>query len=216
MPVSDLVIGCLLPVIGSESGKSDESSFYQVKYPDGRLAWVKKDEAIMAEHIFNKTLTEDGLVEALLEFNGIPYLWGGVSSKAIDCSGLSSNVFFMNGTLLPRDADQQSLCGKEITTDYDHMDLATGDLLFFGRKATDTRPENVSHVAIYLGDSEFIHAAGYRDRVSINSIDSTRENYIPGYPEIFIRATRIIGEEDDGYQPITENKFYKEIISITE
>ena len=79
MPVSDLVIGCLLPVVGSESG------FYQVRYPDDRLAWVKKEETIMAETIFNRTLTEEGLVDALLKFNGIPYLWGGTSAKAIDC-----------------------------------------------------------------------------------------------------------------------------------
>ena len=67
----------------------------------------------------------------------------------------------------------------EITTEYDYEDLVAGDLLFFGRKATDTQPESVTQIAIYLGDSEFIHAAGYRDRVSINSMDPARENYIP-------------------------------------
>ncbi len=210
MPVSDLVIGCILPVISSADG------FHQVSYPDGRMAWVKKGEVRDAAEIFSQTLHEEELVKTALKFNGIPYLWGGSSSKAIDCSGLSSNVFFMNGTLLPRDADQQSFCGKEITTDYDYKELETGDLLFFGRKGTDIQSENVTHIAIYLGDSEFIHAAGYRDRVSINSIDSTRENYIPDYPEIFIRAVRMTGEDDDGFQPIVNNDFYKEIISITE
>ena len=47
-------------------------------------------------------------------------------------------------------------------------------------------------------------------------MDSTRENYIESYPEIFVRAVRIIGETDDGFQPIMENDFYKEIIKITE
>ena len=210
MPVSDLVIGCMLPVAGSESG------FYKVWYPDGREAWVKQSEVVLATHIFNKSLSGDGMVEAVLKFNGIPYLWGGASSKAIDCSGLTSNVFFMNGALLPRDADQQSLCGKEITTEYVYEDLVPGDLLFFGRRATDTRPESVTHVALYIGDSEFIHAAGYRDRVSINSIDSARDNYISTYPEIFIRSVRFIGEEGTGFEPLAENRFYKEIINITE
>ena len=153
---------------------------------------------------------------SVLEFNGIPYLWGGSSSKAIDCSGLTSNVFFMNGTLLPRDADQQALCGKEISTEYDYENLMPGDLLFFGRKASQEQPESVSHVAIYLNDSEFIHAAGFRDRVSLNSMDSTRENFIPDYPEIFVRSVRILGEELNGFEPITENIFYKEIINTTE
>lgn len=210
LPVSDLVNGCLLPVISSEL------DFYQVEYPDGRLAWVKKDESTKAEDIFNKTTTAEGLVESLLKFHGIPYLWGGVSSKGVDCSGLASNVFFMNGILAPRDSDQQSLCGKEITTRYEYENLVTGDLLFFGRKASNDLPESVTHEAIYLGDSEFIHASGHWDRVSINSMDSTRDNYIESYPEIFVRAIRVIGETDNGFQPIMENDLYKEIIKITE
>ncbi len=209
MPVSDLVIGCMLPVT------AEKSDFYQFGYPDGRLAWVKKDQVIQAGELFDKAITGEGVVEIVRDFNGIPYLWGGASSKALDCSGLTSNVFFMNGTLLPRDADQQSLCGKKITSEYDYHDLVTGDLLFFGQKATGSRPEKITHVAIYLGDGEFIHSAGYHDRVSINSMDSTRENYIQEYPEIFIRATRIIGQTDDDFQPIRENRFYKEIISNT-
>jgi len=209
MPVSDLVIGSILSV------DSVSSDFYRISYPDGRLAWVKKDEATEAKVVFNKSISREGLVKAILGFNGIPYLWGGASSKALDCSGLTSNVFFMNGTLLPRDADQQSLCGLELTTTYDYTLLETGDLLFFGRKATAEKPESVTHVALYLGDTEFIHSAGYRDRVSINSMDSARTNFIPTYPDIFIRATRIsgVGEGARGIESITENAFYREIIS---
>jgi len=210
LPVSDLVNGCLLPVISSDL------DFYQVEYPDGRLAWVKKIEVVQAGEIFGKSLSAEGLVESVLKFHGIPYLWGGISSKGVDCSGLASNVFFMNGILTPRDSDQQSFCGKEITSQYEYENLVTGDLLFFGRKASVDQPESVTHEAIYLGDTEFIHASGHRDRVSINSMDSTRENYIETYPEIFVRAVRIIGETDSGFQPIMENDFYKEIITITE
>ena len=210
MPVSDLVLGCMLSVISSEAG------FIQVQYPDGRMAWIRGEELIEAEEVFNRSLSPEGLVESVLEFNGIPYLWGGSSSKAIDCSGLTSNVFFMNGTLLPRDADQQALCGREISTEYDFENLMPGDLLFFGRKASEEQPESVSHVVIYLDDSEFIHAAGFRDRVSINSMDSTRENFIPDYPEIFVRSVRILGEELNGFEPIKQNIFYKEIINTTE
>jgi len=210
MPVSDLVIGCLMPV------EESELDYYKITYPDGRKAWVKKNELIEADRVFNKSLTGEGLVKDVLKFNGIPYLWGGSSAKAIDCSGLTSNVYFMNGMLLPRDADQQSFCGKEITTDYEYRDLIPGDLLFFGRRATGELPESVTHVALYIGDSEFMHAAGYRDRVSINSIDSMRENFISTYPDIFIRSVRMIGEKGGGLERITENPFYKEIINSTE
>jgi hypothetical protein len=209
-PVSDLVIGCILPVEGEESG------FYQFSYPDGRLAWVKKEETIHADEVFFQQITGEGLAATAVDFHGIPYLWGGVSSKAIDCSGLSSTVFFMNGILLPRDADQQSSCGREITSEFTSEGLETGDLLFFGRKAAEDLEERVTHVAIYLQDGDFIHAAGYRDRVSINSMDSTRENFIPEYPDIFVRASRIVGEEMKGFEPVAENAFYREIINRKE
>ena len=62
------------------------------------------------------------------------------------------------------------------------------------------KQENVTHVAMYIGEGEFIHSAGYRDRVSINSMDSTRENYIERYPEIFVRSVRILGEEACWFQ----------------
>jgi len=69
---------------------------------------------------------------------------------------------------------------------------------------------------MYIGEGEYIHSAGYRERVSINSMDSTKNNFIERYPEIFVRAVRILGEEYNGFRPIAENAFYKEIISSTE
>jgi len=207
LPVADLVIGCMLPVISSESG------FYQVQYPDGRLAWVKKEEARKAEDILLKELRKEDLVETAMAFHGIPYLWGGSSSKAIDCSGLVGNVYFMNGIQLPRDADQQTFLGSVISTEYSPEGLEAGDLLFFGRKATEDQAESVTHVAMYLGEGEFIHSAGFRERVSVNSMNPEAENFIERYPEIFIRTVRIIGEEYSGFQPVTENSFFKEILS---
>jgi hypothetical protein len=207
LPVADLVIGCLLPLL------SEEGAFYGTKYPDGRLAWVKKTEVILAEDIFHAEASSKAVIKTAMAYHGIPYLWGGASAKNLDCSGFVSNVYFMNGILMPRDADQQSFCGRELTTEYTSRNLLEGDLLFFGRKGTAEEKERVSHVAIYIGAGEFIHAAGYRDRVGINSMDSTQANYIDSYPEIFVRATRILGEEPMGFLPIHENVYYKEIIN---
>ncbi len=203
--ISDLVIGCILPVVSSNA------DFYMVQYPDKRIAWVKKNEVTDIEEIFNKQIVENELIVTAKKFLGIPYLWGGTSSKAIDCSGFTSTIYYMNGTLLQRDASQQTKYGKIITTTYEYKDLLPGDLLFFGRKASDSLPERVWHVAMYIGDSEFIHASG---KVNINSIDSTRNNFIPEYVERFVRAVRVKGEADGiGVQQITKNDFYKEIIN---
>ncbi len=207
LPVADLVIGCMLSVVSQKGG------FIEVDYPDGRRAWVKNEEVIAAEDVFFNELEGSELVATALGYNGIPYLWGGNSAKNIDCSGLVSNVFFMNGIQLPRDTDQQSCSGREITTEYVSTDLEAGDLLFFGRKATGDRQERVNHVGIYIGEGEFIHAAGFRDRVSINSMDTAQLHFIESYPEIFVRATRIIGEKKNGFMSLGENLYYKEIIN---
>lgn len=210
MPVTDLVIGNILSKVSEKSG------FTKVSYPDGRQGWVKSSELVPAEEIFYKTTLKENLVQTALKFHGIPYLWGGTSSKNIDCSGLVCNIYFMNGIQLPRDADMQALIGRELTTSMAPDGLEPGDLLFFGRKASEGKEENVTHVAMYIGNGEYIHSAGYRERVSINSMDSTMESFIERYPEIFVRAVRILGEEYDGFRPIAENVFYKEIISSTE
>jgi hypothetical protein len=44
-------------------------------------------------------------------------------------------------------------------------------------------------------------------------MDPEAENFIERYPDIFIRTVRIIGEEYEGFQPVTENRFFKEILS---
>ena len=139
-----------------------------------------------------------------------------MSSKNIDCSGLICNVYFMNGIQLPRDSNMQSQIGREVTTEFVSDDLEPGDLLFFGRKATPNTKEHVTHVAMYIGNDEFIHSAGYRERVSINSMDSSQPNFIDSYPAIFVRAVRIIGEDPNGFRPIPENDFYNAIIRSTE
>jgi cell wall-associated NlpC family hydrolase len=207
MPVSDLVTGNILVKVAEVAG------FTQVQYPDGRLGWVRSTTLVPANEVFNKVPLKENLVRTALKFNGIPYLWGGTSSKNIDCSGLISNVYFLNGIQLPRDADMQALIGRELHTEYISEGLEPGDLLFFGRKAEEGREESVTHVAMYIGEGEYIHSAGYRERVSINSMDSTQENYIAHYPEIFVRSVRILGEEPEGFGPVSENTLYQQIIA---
>lgn len=203
--VSDLVIGCILPITG------DNADFYKVRFPDNREAWVKKDEVEDADEVFDRILEDEELIETAKKFVGIPYLWGGTSSKGLDCSGFTSTIYLMNGTVLQRDASQQTKYGKEITTDYDYTKLEVGDLLFYGRKASDSLSERVTHVAMYIGDTEFIHASG---RVRINSMDSTRENFIPRYVPRFVRAVRVKGVVNTlGMERIADNDFYKEILN---
>jgi SH3-like domain-containing protein len=199
--VSDLVIGCILPVTGSKG------NFFKVKYPDGRMAFVQKSEVIGLKTLFQKKPEQKELVKTALKFNGIPYLWGGFSAKAIDCSGFSSTIYFLNGIILQRDASQQTKYGKEITTNFDYTKLQPGDLLFFGRKAKGSSPEKVTHVAMYIGNGKFIHSSG---KVRISCMDSSKPDYAAEYAPGFVRAVRIIGAENGNtIQKISENPLYR-------
>ncbi|MDR2683239.1 MAG: C40 family peptidase [Dysgonamonadaceae bacterium] len=199
---SDIVFGNLLQWEG-ESGR-----FYRVSYPDGRQGYVLKGQSRLFAD-WKKTLrpTGESIVREALLLKGIPYTWGGTSVKAMDCSGFSKTVYLKHGILLRRDASQQVKTGipVDITKGYQH--LLPGDLLFFGKKAEGERRERVRHVGIYMGNKEFIHAAG---RVRVNSLDPDQPHYDEGNAVELIRATRIIGAVGtEGIWALDENPLYQ-------
>ena len=112
LPVSDLVAGSMLPIISSQEG------FLQVAYPDGCRAWVNTEEVTDMMQLFSKPFLASEMVRTAQKFNGIPYLWGGSSSKAMDCSGLTSIAYYLNGIIVMRDANQQSVAGRVVSTSY--------------------------------------------------------------------------------------------------
>ncbi len=130
----------------------------------------------------------DRMIETAKGYMGIPYVWGGTSSKGFDCSGFTKTAFLLNGIQLPRDASQQVHCGTLIDDSKQFDLLEAGDLLFFGRKATDEKAEKVTHVGIYLGDGSFIHASG---EVRIQSLFKERPDFAPNRYETYLRAKRI-------------------------
>lgn len=200
--VSDLAIGNVLKLI------SEEEKYFKVNFPDGREAFVDKNESrLFNDWYANLKPTPENILSEAHRFMGVPYLWGGTSSKGMDCSGFTKTVFFLNGMILPRDASQQVHTGELVDTENGWENLKPGDLLFFGRKASGERKERITHVAIYIGEGDFIHAAG---RVQINSFNPDKPYYSDYRKSGFIRAKRIltsIGTE--GIDRILENNFYK-------
>jgi cell wall-associated NlpC family hydrolase len=77
------------------------------------------------------------------------YLWGGTIGPNYDCSGLIQTAFARSGIWLPRDSYQQEAFTQRIARE----ELLPGDLIFFGK-------ERVNHVALYLGDNNYIHSSG--------------------------------------------------------
>lgn len=199
--VSDLVAGNLLRIIG------EDSNFYLAEYPDGRKAYIKKDEANIFNEWYNAlNPTGETILKTAYRFMGIPYLWGGTSTKGMDCSGFTKTVYFLNGIILQRDASQQVNTGELVEVKNGWENLQTGDLLFFGRKSDGEKKEKITHVAIYIGDGDFIHAAG---RVRINSLNPSKSYYSKYRDNSFIRAKRILSSVGkNGIEKILDNSYY--------
>lgn len=199
--VSDLVAGNILKLL------DEQKEFFNVEFPDKRIGYIKKDEAKLFNEWYNSLKpTGETILQTAYRFMGIPYLWGGTSSKGMDCSGFTKTVYFLNGIILARDASQQVNTGELVNTENGWENLQAGDLLFFGRRASADRKERITHVAIYIGDGDFIHAAG---RVKINSFNPSKPYYSDYRKSGFIRAKRILSSiGKNGIERILDNNFY--------
>ena len=147
--------------------------------------------------------TTEAIIAQAEKLLGSPYLWGGMSAKGVDCSGLVRISHIMNGILLPRNASQQINCGDRVPMPVnprfrdDRSDAQTfkeemlarvqnlqrGDLVFFGTPASEPgKKPRITHVGIYLGEGRIIHSS---HMVRINSL-------IPGEADYYENAHRLI------------------------
>jgi len=117
---------------------------------------------------------------------GTEYFWAGRHTEGTDCSGLVQVVYGAAGVYLPRDADQQHLCGRISGTPGWLEDIAPGDLLFFSGSMG-----NITHVGISLGGPKFIHAKGDKG-VTRSSLDPDSDDYDEWLDKAFLIAKRII------------------------
>lgn len=117
------------------------------------------------------------IISTSMQYMGVPYVFGGTSPiYGFDCSGYVQYVFAQAGISLPRTADAQYEVGIPIST----ADLMPGDAVFF-----TTYTYGASHVGIYVGDGNFIHASSSRG-VTISSLSSSY------YSTHYIGARRMI------------------------
>jgi uncharacterized protein YgiM (DUF1202 family) len=158
MPVTDLVAGTCIEVDEVMGG------YRRAVLPSGKQGFAPETDIIELKG--RGEPSRDRIISRAMRFIGIPYLWGGTTTKGFDCSGLVKRVYQMEGIELPRDSDQQALVGEQVVIE----DALPGELLFFGEG------EKITHVAIYLSDKRFIHAYG---EVRINSLLEEDELFEP-------------------------------------
>ncbi len=230
--VCDLVEGDIVrAVLGKPQPKAHpqglpirRGGWAKVETPSGRNGWVKcSDVRDFRRWATESEATGKTVVETAMRFVGTPYLWGGMSPNGFDCSGLVRFAYFMNGLLLPRNANQMAFCGhpvpvfsghctgegtamgSESSTDGHQSDsleeerrfcadsLKAGDLLFFGKRGTGDTPDRVTHVGLYIGEGRMIHSS---QLVRINSLIYGEIDYYENAHRL-LSAVRIIGHENE-------------------
>jgi len=107
----------------------------------------------------NELSEREEIVDFALQFVGNPYVWGGTSlTNGADCSGFVLSVLGEFGYSLPRVAADQ----YNASTKKDISALEPGDLVFYG--------SGITHVALYIGDGQIVHAANSRLGIIVSDI----------------------------------------------
>ncbi len=158
-------------------------NWYQVALPGKMTGWVNDSGTIIlpADEKVPQTTAED-LVATANKFKGTVYLWGGVSPLGVDCSGLTYICSRINGITLPRDADQQyNFITAKVEKNVDLM--KAGDFVFFSTKED---LKDVSHMGVYIGNGQFIHASKSKGSVTTNSLgEDYFKNRLVGVRRVF-------------------------------
>ena len=135
----------------------------------------QRDNYLFADGIVGKATSReiktDKVVQTAKSYMGVPYVWGGTSPSGFDCSGFTHYAMLQNGIVIPRVSSSQYEVGLWISK----SNLKPGDLVFFS-----TYKPGPSHVGIYLGNGQFIHASSGAKKVVISDLnkDYYRQRYI--------------------------------------
>jgi cell wall-associated NlpC family hydrolase len=129
------------------------------------------------------------------KYVGLPYVWGGESpTNGFDCSGLVQYVCRTWGISLPRTAAEQYRVGRPVS----FMDLEPGDLVFLA----NTYKPGVSHVGMYIGDGQWVQAAGTSIGIVIGDVPYFDAGSGPGARRLNLaRLPRVAGEPSPSRVP---------------
>ena len=201
--VSDVVAGDVLAVTGVK-----DDDYLQVRFPDGRLAWADEDDCQDFDRWIQQCdLTPEKIVATAKRFMGVPYLWGGTSSKSLDCSGLVAYVLFLNRISSLRDVSQQMRDGTNVDISQGLGNIQAGDFLIFGERDAKGEILDVRHIGIAMGNNEFIHAA---TDVHVSSFDPAAPNHDARNTKALVKAIRYCGAPFTAtYKPLKDNPNYK-------
>jgi hypothetical protein len=162
-PVSDLVAGIIL------NRKQIGAKYTTVQLPNLEIGYIYNSIIEdLTEHQKIRVSSLNIIAQAR-KLMGIPYLWGGTSTKGFDCSGFVQTVFRLLNAELPRDSQQMATIGTTVPIKNGSDFLKEADLLFFGEE-----DQKIDHVGIFIGDELYIHCRG---KVRISSLNPENHLY---------------------------------------
>ncbi|MGM9936548.1 MAG: NlpC/P60 family protein [Candidatus Ornithomonoglobus sp.] len=147
----------------AEAARKEEIAKQNAK--NASSVYVTTDSSASSESTSTSSSSSKGqaIVNSAMKYLGVPYVWGGTSPSGFDCSGLVQYVCSQNGISVPRVAASQRGAGQYVSRE----NLQPGDLVFFSRGG------GVSHVGIYIGNGNMIHAPQTGDVVKVSSIETS-------------------------------------------
>lgn len=153
----------------------------KVILPNGVEGWTYAEnltDLIELDAIENEQELREALVKTAEMYLGAQYRWGGKTMAGLDCSGLVSIAYLINGYIIYRDAQiKQGFILKEIPKE----EIKKGDLMFFP-----------GHVAMYIGDGRYIHSSAGNNGVAYNNLND-EDDYSKGLLNSFRQAASIFG-----------------------
>lgn len=167
-------LGTSLPVV--EPGSP---GWVRVALPDGRMGFVRNGDVKVSSGGQGTPPRGESIVATARLLRGTPYLWGGMTSVGIDCSGFVHVVYRFHGIRLHRDADQQFAHDGVAV---ERAALKPGDLVFF-QKAGGS---HISHVGMYVGEGRIIHSSSSVSGVNYSPLSD------PGLTRRYAGARRIL------------------------
>jgi len=190
-PGSEDIVSNLVPGNLVRHREPAEKNYAGVQFPDGGQGWVESDPLYNPQEWLSPTSLEtEQLLRTARGLKGRPYLWGGTSSIAMDCSGFTKMAYYFNGYVIPRDASQQVNAGTEVELTPDFGNLQPADLLFFGRYREDGS-EKITHVGFYTGDGRFLHAGADNGRIMEQSLSPAADDFAEHRLKSLLRARRL-------------------------
>ncbi len=160
-PILQLTKGAIIRITGEE-----KDEWVEMEFPNGKKGWIRKsflDERIRPGDQQREDNLREKVVETALTYLGTQYRWGGKSPLGIDCSGLCSISYLINGIVIYRDSQIKREFGmRKISRE----EMKLGDLLYYP-----------GHVAMYIGKDKYIHSTGKSSGVVINSLNPKDKDY---------------------------------------